>query len=530
MRYDVIIAGAGPVGLLLACELGRSGIRPLVLERHAEAETEPRANGLVGQVVPLMDRRGLYERLSGTPGPPRPNDRYFMFGGLALDLSLLDDGPVYTLPIPQRDLVVALSGYAAELGVEIRRGATVEAVTSDGDGVTLEISGPDGTASVRGRYLVGADGAHSVVRKQRGIGFPGIGYDRTTARTVHASIPADWVDPVTGELRVPGFGPVRPFLSLRTEQGGFTFAPFAGRPPMLSTVEWDEPPTDEPMTLAEMRASIARVLGAEIPLGEPVGSGPHLLRRLRGGHTRVAERFRDGPVFLAGDAAHVYTGGGGPGLNVGLTDAVELGWKLAAAIHGWAPAGLLDSYDRERRQAATRTELAARAQSALLAPGGDITALRTVFGELLTDESAVARVAAVIAGTDVRYDMGVVDPHPLVGYSAPDLTLRLADATVRLAELIREYRPLLLDLGADRAWSSALTGLPSRVGVVCAHTEGTAAAALLVRPDGRVAWASDSAPDSAQIAQCRAALARWAGVGTPDEPVAPAGAAREPAP
>ncbi|MGW1737226.1 FAD-dependent monooxygenase [Nocardia sp. NPDC001965] len=515
MRYDVIIAGAGPVGLLLACELGRAGIRPLVVERGAVAETEPRANGLVGQVVPLMDRRGLYERLSGTPGPPRPNDRYFMFGGLALDLSLLDDGPVYTLPIPQRDLVAALTEYAAELGIEIRRGGSVVAVANDGDGIAVDLSGPDGSARLRTRYLVGADGAHSVVRKQRGIGFPGIGYDRTTARTVHASIPTDWVDPVSGELRVPGFGPIRPFLSLRTEHGGFTYAPFAGRPPMLSTVEWDEPVTEEPMTLAEMGASIGRVLGAEIPLGPPEGPGPYLLRRLRGGHTRVAERFRDGPVFLAGDAAHVYTGGGGPGLNIGLTDAVELGWRLVAAIRGWAPPGLLDSYDRERRQAAARTELAARAQSALLAPGGDVSALRAVFGELLTDQPTVARVAALLAGADVRYDMGVAEPHPLVGHCAPDLALTTGDGAVRLAELIRDARPLLLDLGADRAWSVALTGLPDRIGVMCAQTTDTTATALFLRPDGRVAWATGSPPDAGSIAECRAALMRWAGASEP---------------
>lgn len=337
MRYDVIIVGAGPVGLLLACELGRAGIRPLVLERLPEPATEPKANGLVGHVVPLMDRRGLFERLSGTSGPPRPNDRYFMFGGLALDLSLLDDGPVYTLAVPQREIVSVLTEYATELGIEIRRGCEVVAVDTDTGGVTVEITGPTGSA--RARYLAGADGAHSVVRKQRGIPFPGIGYDRTTARTVHASIPADWVNPASGELDVPGFGAIRPFLPLRTERGGFTYAPFPGRAPMLATMEWDEPPTEEAMTLGEMRASIARVLGVEFPLGEPDGSGPHLLRRLRGGHTRVAQRFRDGPVFLLGDAAHVYTGGGGPGLNVGLTDAVELGWRLAAAIAGGAPRG-----------------------------------------------------------------------------------------------------------------------------------------------------------------------------------------------
>lgn len=512
MRYDVIIAGAGPVGLLLACELGRAGIRPLVLERDADAETEPRANGLVGQVVPLMDRRGLYERFSGTPGPPRPNDRYFMFGGLPLDLSVLDDGPVYTLPIPQREMVAVLAGLAAESGVEIRRGRSVAGVETVSGGVEVTVEGPHGPDRLRARYLVGADGAHSIVRKQCGIDFPGIGYDRTTARTVHASIPAGLLDPQSGALRVPGFGPVLPFLPLRTERGGFTYAPFPGRPAMLATVEWDEPAGDDAMTLDEMRASILRVLGAEIALGPPAGPGPHLLRRLRGGHTRVAERFRDGPVFLAGDAAHVYTGGGGPGLNVGLTDAVELAWRLAAQLHGWAPPGLLDSYDQERRLVATRTELAARAQTALLAPGADVTALRAVFGELLADPSAVARVAALIAGTDVRYDMGAADPHPLAGFAAPDLMLSTDDGAVRLAELIREGRALLLDLGAGGVWAAALGGLPDRVGVVRARTEDTAAAALLLRPDGRVAWATDHAPDPSGIAACRLALARWAGV------------------
>ncbi|WP_228538149.1 FAD-dependent monooxygenase [Nocardia sp. XZ_19_385] len=506
---DVIIAGAGPCGLMLACELGAAGIRTLVLERLPEPSAEPKANGLVGQVVPLMDRRGLHERLSGSAEPPQPNSSYFMFAGLPLNLSVLEQSPVYTLPVPQRRSVEVLEQRAVELGAEIRRGTELVGIRQRADGVSVEVSGPAGTEELVARFLVGADGAHSATRKLAGIDFPGISYDRTTTRTAHVTVPADWVDPASGALVVPGYGSIPPFLPHRNDRGGISYAPFPGHPPLVSTTEWDQPAIEEPMTLEELRASISRVLGVEVPLDPPAGDGPHVLRRLVGGNTRVAGRFRDGRVFLVGDAAHVFATGGGPGLNVGLQDALNLGWKLAAELAGHAPAELLDSYDSERRSAAERTLLSARAQSALIAPGGDVTALRAVLGELMTDEATVRRLADLVAGADISYDLGESE-HPLVGRCAPDLELDTADGPARLSELARTARPLLLDLAGDADLADLVSEWKDRVDYVAARPRGAApATALLLRPDSYVAWA---APNSAARETLRTALNRWFGV------------------
>jgi 2-polyprenyl-6-methoxyphenol hydroxylase-like FAD-dependent oxidoreductase len=259
----------------------------------------------------------------------------------------------------------------------------------------------------------------------------------------HVTVPAESLDPATGGLSVPGYGPAMPFLGHRTETGGFTYAPLPNHPPTIATVERDRSATDEPMTLDELRASIRRVLGVDVPIGPPTGDGPHLLRRLTHGNTRVAQRYRDRRVFLVGDAAHVYAQGGS-GLNLGLQDAVNLSWKLAVTINGHAPVGLLDSYETERHPAATRMVRYASAVSALLAPGSDVTALRELFGELLTQPSVVQLLAVLTAGTDVRHDMP--DTHPLVGRFTPDLIVRTATGTIRIAELARTGRPLLLDL------------------------------------------------------------------------------------
>lgn len=517
MTTDAVIVGGGPNGLMLACELSLAGVRPLVLERLPEPGQEPKANGLLGQVVKLLDHRGLHERLSGSPEPPRPNSAYFMFGAMGLDLSLLEDSPVHTLPVPQRRIVQVLADRAAELGTEIRWGHQVVGLSQDDDAVIVDIAGPDGEYRLRARYLIGADGAHSTTRKLSGIAFPGIAYERMTVRSAHATVPPDWVDPANGALNVPGHGAVMPFLPHRTEHGGFSYAPMPGHPPLISTTEWDQPATGTPMSLEELRASIRRVLGVDVPLGPPGGQGPHVLRRLTGGNTRIAERFTRGRVFLIGDAAHVYAAtGGGPGLNLGLQDAANLGWKLAAEIRGSAPPGLLSTYETERRAAAHRMVLNARAQSALIAPGGDVTGLRDLFTELLRDPATVRRLAELVAGADVRYDMGEPEPHPLVGRFAPDLDLHTPAGRVRLAELTRNARPLLLDLteGASLARTPDLRH--DQVDIVTAAPRPGAPTALLLRPDCYVAWASASPrPDPAETGALRAALRRWFGAVEP---------------
>ncbi|MEV6868520.1 FAD-dependent monooxygenase [Streptosporangium subroseum] len=498
MNTDVVIAGAGPNGLMLACELSLAGIRPLVLERLPEPAQENRANGLVGQVVRMLDRRGLYERLTANKDTPRPAPG-FVFGALPIDLSVLEDNPLYLLQVPQRRIEQMLEERAVELAVEIRRGHELTGFTQGVDGVSLQVSGPAGPYSIETRYLVGADGGHSVVRKLAGISFPGVTTDDTIARTAHALVPAELIDPATGGLDIPGYGPIPPFLHHRTERGLFVYAPLPGAPaPLISTMEWNEQGAEGPLTFAELRASAQRVLGVDIAFGPPDGQGPHLTRKLTGGNTRLAERFRDGRVLLVGDAAHVHSAIGGPGLNLGLQDAVNLGWKLAADVLGTAPAGLLDTYESERRPAAERVVMSSRAQSALIAPGSAVTGLRELVTELLGDRRGVRLIADLMSGADIRYDVGC--DHPLAGRWAPDLDL--ADG-VRLAELTRDGRSHLIDF-TNGDW-----GYPATVGLPGSDVPCTA---LLLRPDGYVAWATDAPhPDAQSRASLLAAVQRWLG-------------------
>ncbi|WP_157245071.1 FAD-dependent monooxygenase [Nonomuraea typhae] len=490
MVTDVVISGAGPNGLMLACELALAGVRPLVLERLPARTRENRANGLVGQVVRMLDRRGLHERLTGNQDPPTPAPG-FMFGGMPLDLSALPGNPLYLLPVPQTRIEQMLEERAIELGAEIRRGCELTGLVQHDDRVVAEVSGG---SAIEARYLVGADGGHSVTRKRAGIAFPGVSSDDTVVRSAHAVVPGSLADPATGGLNLPGYGPIPPFLYQRTERGLFVYAPLpAGPYPLITTLEWDKTDAGGPLTFAELRASVRRVLGADLDLRPPEGEGPYLLRKLIGGNTRLAERFRDRRVLLVGDAAHVHSAIGGPGLNLGLQDAVNLGWKLAAVLQGRAGEDLLDTYEAERRPVAERVIMSASAQAALIAPGAEVTGLRALFAELLDDPGTVHRLARLMAGDDIRY---AGDGHPLVGTWAPDLVLH---DEVRLADLTRSARPLLIDFtGGD--W-----GRPQVKG-----GSAVPCTALLVRPDGYVAWATDAPePDAASRASLEAAIARW---------------------
>ncbi|MDT8911838.1 FAD-dependent monooxygenase [Amycolatopsis sp. PS_44_ISF1] len=498
---DVVIAGGGPTGLMLACELSLAGARPVVLERLTERSGDFRANGLVGQVVRLLHRRGLYERLSVSEAPA-PAPRY-VFGAFPLDLAEVPDNPLYILPLPQRELERALEERALELGVEIRRGHEVTGL--DPETGEIDVRGPGGPYRLQARFVAGADGGRSTVRKLAGIGFPGVTHENQVSRTASVSLPDSVRDPETGGLRLEGVGVIRPFAHFRTETGLFAFAPFDPANPGVMTSERDRPaPGDEvPVTLEEVRESIRRVLGTDLPISPPTGPGPHQLRRVISGNTRLAETFRRGRVLLVGDAAHVHSAIGGPGLNLGLQDVANLAWKLAAEVHGWAPPGLLDSYEAERRPVSRRVVMHTEAQGVLTAPGPEVTALRELFGELLGHPDVVAHLAALMAGSDVRYGE---DPHPLTGRWAPDLQL---DEQDRLTEAAHAARPILLDLTADAATAAVAAPWRDRVDTITTTASGEAPTAVLIRPDGYVAWASsDEKPDPDAL---REALARWFG-------------------
>jgi 2-polyprenyl-6-methoxyphenol hydroxylase-like FAD-dependent oxidoreductase len=512
MTTDVVIAGGGPNGLLMACELALAGLRPVLLERLPQRATEPKANGLVGRVVQALDYRGLAERFAGRAGRPVPAPR-FQFGALPLDLSSLDNNALYALPIPQRRMEELLEQCARELGAEIRRGHELTAVSQEADLVTADVRGPHGRYELIAKFLVGADGGHSIVRKDCGIDFPGVTDRGFVSRSGQVSIHPPVAIPGTGELDVPGAGRLRPATFTRTENGMFAFGMFQPGLYRVAVYEWASslPEDAGPMSVEELQAAVRQVLGGDVPMSEPPGGEPTALRRSTGANSRQADRYREGQVFLVGDAAHVHSGVGGPGLNLGLQDVLNLGWKLAAAINGWAPEGLLDTYQSERHPVGQRVIMHTRAQTALLSPGPNITALRELFGELLREQAVTAHIADLMAGADIRYDTRTDGPaHAMAGTWMPDLALHTGNGQARMAELLRPGRAVLLVFAAHTGLAGAAKDWSDRIDVVTATTSEPPADAVLIRPDGYVAWAAGSGtPGSAD--GLRHALRAWFG-------------------
>ncbi|MER5972157.1 FAD-dependent monooxygenase [Streptomyces sp. NPDC002055] len=524
MDIDVIVTGAGPTGLMLACELALAGVRTRVLERRAEPHRNSRALTLHARSVELMDQRGLVDRFLPL-GRTAPG---WHFSALPthLDFSALDSRHGYTLFLAQARTEALLAERAAELGVEILRGHEVVAVRQDDDGVEAEVRGPCGTETLRGteaprgtetlrgtetprgtktlraRYLVGCDGARSAVREAAGIGFPGT--DETFAG-------------VLGDFAV--FAPDPAALDALRAQG-VLIAPLEDGPTRLVYIDPERMrvPAREPVTVEEFRASLVRLCGSDCGVAEP-----RWLSRF-GNATRLAERYRSGRILLAGDAAHIHFPAGGQGLNTGLQDAVNLGWKLAAAVAGWAPPGLLDSYDAERnpvgRAVTENTEVQALLAELTLVEQyrRPALALRALVDELLGMAEVNRRLAARVSGLGTVYPATTPGADPLVGRRMPDIGLTAAgsDAT-RVYDLLPAGRFVHLDLAGDPEFEASVApGWGSRVTPVTVtgrddRPDLAGVTEILVRPDGHIAWATRRTAVGERRDERAEALTAWAG-------------------
>jgi 2-polyprenyl-6-methoxyphenol hydroxylase-like FAD-dependent oxidoreductase len=504
VTLDVVIVGTGPTGLMLACELGLVGIRATVLEKLPSPTGLSKALGLQARTMEMLDHRGLLERFSaGRSAPPFAN-----FAMFQLNLHAIPFGHPHGLVIPQSDVEQVLEARSRELGVEIRRGHEITGVHQEEDLVRVGIVGPNGAYEERSRYLVGCDGGHSTVRTLSGISFPGLG-PTVVARFADVTVGAE-AGPLL-KRAVPELHD-REFGVARTANGNFAIAPIGSGITRVAVVEWDQPEVDSklPMTLDELQQALQRVIGTELPLSEP-----RWMSRATD-TSRQAERYRDGRVLLAGDAAHVHFAYGGMGLQTGVQDAGNLGWKLAGQIHGWAPSDLLDTYDTERQPVGKRVLMATRAATALARPGEHITSLRELVSELLKQEQVLRTIIDMITSVDVHYEMdaGGGEPHPLLGHWAPDLLLDTAAGKTRVPQLMHGGRAVLLDLADRTTLRDAAAGWSDRIDVVTARCEEqpVSADAFLIRPDGYIAWvASPQTADDEAERQLRCALATWFG-------------------
>lgn len=490
MSQSVIIAGAGPVGLMLACELGLAGVQATVLERLDQPRENSRGMAINATVIELLEQRGLMDPLRGS-GFEFPQSH---FAHLWTDPTKLTERHPYTFAVPHSVVERVLAERAVSYGARIRYGTEVVSLSQDGDQVEVGIRSSAGEGTETGRYLIGCDGADSAVRGLAQIGFPGTD---------------DPFRGVIGDLELEPGDPLFSRIGVNQHERGFvTIIPVGPQTLRVTTGEFGVEPDDvtAPVTFADLSTTVERISGTGVTSGTP----RWLIRW--GAPARHAGQYRSGRVFLAGDAAHVHFPLGGQALSTGIEDAVDLGWKLAAAVNGWAPPELLDTYHAERHPVGARAVLTARAQTALLYPMSQVAPLRTILTELIEFEDVNDYLVRMATGLDVRYQLDYpgtapAQPHPLQGRRLPDVPLTTATGETSTARLLQAGRGVLLDLSDAAEAAEAAAGWASLVDVVAAKpTAEISARLVLLRPDGRVAWAGDGPEPGLEMA-----LTAWFG-------------------